>query len=410
MSTKSLPFGAEFHMQRERRAFLSNERLRSQSSVQDWICDTFLNRCAEPKLRWKGRAATDIDVYEDLPASKRPRTRSPALDPAHIPLTQQALSQFDSRNRLMDSQSVPSVASDTSSGSINAYNIRFEPELNLRGVYFADDEPDKAPANLLMFHEAILKSRDSPEPDETDARNFRKRIRKAPNEAAIVRTVKPKIVPDEQLADDDTASMATEQLWQRANLLCPDRKPVLSTPKPDTTIGWASGIFPFPEATNLVRKAMYPLSKNLKLAWPLFTVEAKGDGGNLKVAKLQNLHNGALMLSNLLKLRRASGKEQDFFNKIHAMSLEFTSETVQLSCYWAIQDGNPSEVRYYGMSIGSWSVVDPNGKGYRDARRCTHNALDWVKDQGLVWIKSDMKLLEEGHRTEPPPQMTPPQS
>jgi hypothetical protein len=334
----------------------------------------------------------------------------------YIPLTREALHCLDNINASplgppysdMASQSFEDLASDASSGTINAYHSRFEPELNLRGIYFADDD-GKYPSNINDVKSAVFAARGSPDPDEVDAKNFRKRIRKAPNESATVQSILPKIVPLEALMDSDTDSTAPEQLWNRRALLRPDLKPALTTPKPDRTIGWAPEVFPYPNTARALKDYAFPVAQNAKLIWPLFTVEVKGDGGNLKVAKLQNLHNGAVMLSNLFQLRQASGNEKDFFGKVHVMSVELTTESVNLSCYWAIQLGT-TEINYYGLSLGCWSPNDPTGKSYREARRCTRNALDWVKSQGYSWIDSDMKSLEESLKSEQLSQITPPQS
>ena len=53
------------------------------------------------------------------------------------------------------------------------------------------------------------------------------------------------------------------------------------------------------------------------------------------VVGLRNLHNGAVILSNLFELERECGDEEAFFDKVHVIGLELTVESVQLSYYWA---------------------------------------------------------------------------
>ena len=84
-------------------------------------------------------------------------------------------------------------------------------------------------------------------------------------------------------------------------------------------------------------------------------------------------------------------KEEEFFNKVHAMSLELTAESIQLSCYWAVR-GESGDVKYYGMQLRTWTPKD--GSQYKEARRFVRNALDWVKAQAFEWICSAMKTLE----------------
>ena len=76
--------------------------------------------------------------------------------------------------------------------------------------------------------------------------------------------------------------------------------------------------------------------------------------------------------------------------------------------YWAAQ--NNKTVNYYGLSLGCWSPNDPKGEGYREAHRCTRNALEWVKAQSYKWITSDMKQLERRLNNETISQITPPHS
>jgi len=143
-----------------------------------------------------------------------------------------------------------------------------------------------------------------------------------------------------------------DQYWRRCLALDPVLKPSLSTPKPDVTIGWNSEVFPFVRASKNLRAFQCPVASTNNISWPLFTVEVKGEGGSLRVAKLQNLHNAAIMLSNLRELMKAALKEADFFNKIHPISLQVTTETVQLSYYWAARSED-GQVSYYGNVLAA---------------------------------------------------------
>lgn len=99
------------------------------------------------------------------------------------------------------------------------------------------------------------------------------------------------------------------------------------------------------------------------------------------------------MLSNFLSLRQfyKDEKENEFFNKVHVMSLELTAESIQLSCYWATRSEG-SDIKYYGMKLRTWTPYESDS--YKEARRCTCNALDWVQAQAFDWISSAMKTLD----------------
>ena len=136
-------------------------------------------------------------------------------------------------------------------------------------MYFADDT------------KAILAPRDSPEPDDIDAKSLRQIISDATNEFATVEDVLPKLVALEAIIRDKVA-------FSVAKLL-----PILTIPKPDRTIGWRSEVFSrkFPKACRSLRSCVCPVIAAPGLAWLLLTIEAKGDSGSLRVARLQNLHN-----------------------------------------------------------------------------------------------------------------------
>lgn len=95
----------------------------------------------------------------------------------------------------------------------------------------------------------------------------------------------------------------------------------------------------------------------------------------MRVARLQNLHNGAIMLSNLFELKRKCGNEETFFNKIHVISVELTAESVQLSCYWSSRN-NIGAIEHFGKRLQCWSLFDETGNSLRNARRSIHNAVD----------------------------------
>ncbi|MCJ1357485.1 MAG: hypothetical protein MMC33_007481 [Icmadophila ericetorum] len=143
--------------------------------------------------------------------------------------------------------------------------------------------------------------------------------------------------------------------WDEGVLAKPEIQPALAVPKADRAIGWSTRVFEavYPKATTHLGCKISPIPMVTDFAWPYCTIELKGETGSRRIACLQNAHNGAVMLSNLLSLRRYVGKEDDFFNKVHALSVQCTTETIELSCYWAIKPSN-DDVKYYGRSVKIW--------------------------------------------------------
>ena len=136
----------------------------------------------------------------------------------------------------VSSEFLESLAPDEPKGPINAYNPKYVFALEDRGIYFADNEPEKTPSNLDELTRAIFGSRDSPEPDDISAMNLRILMRKAPNESATVQSILPKIIPIEELSIDSKASTVPEQQSHRKIMIDPNAKPLLTTIKPDRTV------------------------------------------------------------------------------------------------------------------------------------------------------------------------------
>lgn len=243
-------------------------------------------------------------------------------------------------------------------------------------------------SRLQLFAETEMT--ESPEGEADLVRYLLTRISGEPD---VVSQILPKCVPSESLQLNDQVEIATDQLWRRCLALDPDLQPSLTTPKPDLTIGWKSALFPFMRATKNLRASQCPVVSTNKFSWPLFTAEVKGDGRSLRVAKLQNLHNAAIMLSNLRELMKAAAKESDFFNKVHVLSLQLTLESIQLSYYWATLSEH-RQVSYYGNVLETWSPNNQRGGHYAEARRCTHNAIQLVKTNAYDTIHSCMANVE----------------
>ena len=80
------------------------------------------------------------------------------------------------------------------------------------------------------------------------------------------------------------------------------------------------------------------MSPHAHICWPYFTIEAKGPMQGVDVAILQNAYNGAIMLKNMLKLKREVNKEDDLLGKIQVITLDLTTETLSLHGHWAIRN------------------------------------------------------------------------
>ena len=287
-----------------------------------------------------------------------------------------------------------SVTSEAQSGSVSAYDPEYRNALEDRDIFFADDKDP--PSNFHDLWEAMLRPRESPGPDDIEAETFRAQLTDANNESASVQDILPQLVPLMSLQSEKDTAYVKDQLWRRDIALQPELKPTLTTPKPDVTIGWKPQVFKsrYKKAYRSLQAFISPIAGFRSVAWPIFTIEAKGDKGSMRVARLQNLHNGAVMLSNLFELKQKCGNEEAFFNKVHVIGVELTAESVQLSCYWSCRN-DLGGVEYFGKRLQCWSLFDETGDSLRNARRGIRNVLEWIRPRTLEWIEADMAAFEK---------------
>ena len=339
------------------------------------------------------------------------------VEPSPERLTKEALVTMEAAGSMGPPSTKPSTKSaqtNTSDpSSINAYHGSYPRELRLRKIYPAEEGVTLPPSNIDSLMQAMKGSPSTPVPNDSETQNLRYMLAHSVNEASTIDSLLPMLLPiveDMKISKEDTN--VSEQQWARTILL-PSSKflpgPNLTAPKPDRTFGFKAAVFPHDIALAAMGTYAAPATNaQEELIWPYFTVEGKGQGGKLRIARLQSLHNSAIMLNNLLQLRKAVGKEDVFYNKSHVMSLELTVESIHLSCYWAIKEA--STVKFYGQCVGCWTPNDPTGAGYREARRCVGNALVWTRDRLREWVAEDMRVLEGRLVAGVAVQITPPAS
>ena len=367
----------------------------------------FGNSKASPE-RYNDLFRTNEDLIQARGRCTQVQGYSPDLNPPdtiRLPLSRRALRDFNRLNQSASYEPSSSMSPKTGSsksskdsgepnGAVNAEHPSYLTGLDQRGIYFADDEPDKDPSNIQALKKAISAKRSNYiAPDNTAARELRIRARQAPNESAIVQSVLPMIAPIGELEMDGDISTTPDQRWHRTVMIRPDEPQMLTAPKPDRTIGWSARVFSskYLKAMRLLGHTIAPVAGNSRLTIPLFTIEMKGGKGVIDVARLQNLHNGATMLANLFEIWKLNLEENGFFNKVHAMSLELTKESIQLSCYWARKSDRGIE--FYGRALYGWNLYD--GHLYKKAHRYIRNALEWVREQAFKWVCQALSALED---------------
>jgi len=290
-------------------------------------------------------------------------------------------------------------------GAINANHPDYTDALESAGVCFAGRSTEK-PSNYDALTRALYALRAGPDPDDDIADIYYDETRESVTETEFCRAALPWLVPTRELSQDKKICVAYDISWSRDVMLDANIDQKLTTLKPDMTIGWYKQTFGLTRALRALLRWACPVSTKPKLTFPLFTIEAKGRSGTLEASSSQNLHNAATMLSNLLYLKKKCGKSGDdsFFNRVHVLTAEITTETVQLSCYWATRSESEG-VKYYGMRLASWSPAERCH--FKEAHRCLRNAMDWVRKEAFDWVTSDLMCITAGEANPPCPPATP---
>ena len=131
------------------------------------------------------------------------------------------------------------------------------------------------------------------------------------------------------------------------------------------------------------------MTPDTALAWPLFTAEAKSPLGKEYVSDLQNQYNGAVMVNNILQLKRAVVREDSFFDMglVFTMSVNMYQDTLRV--HWASRAANGT-ITYLAQELRRWGMSQSH-----DARRCMFNIIGWIQeDVAQKWIFPDLEILE----------------
>ena len=417
-------------------------------SIQDWVTDVErsdgaaeagCNRHTYTKGKLNSDTNCEPEIQErDNADIRSPNARCVSLEalPATEKLTREALRQLGESD-IASSKAISesSSAKNLKDANLTAYDDLFASALERRGIYL--EELSKAPTNLSELLQTLKSERPCSSYDDRITEHILNARLLPATEKNVIGDLFKMVLPIEVRRND---FIGTDEPWDVGILIKPEIQPALAVPKADRTIGWVTKVFavPYIKATQYLGCAMRPIPMFGNLAWPYCTVELKSETGSLRVADLQNLHNAAVILNNMLKLmesagemevpgeeqeaqedhqakeeqgaeedRRRKDEKNEFFNKIRALSVQFHPEMIALSCYWASRDDG--EVKYYGRRIETWFTKDPA------ARTGILSALRWMREENLKWINKYMEKLEGrleklNHGQELNPGMTPPAS
>ena len=204
----------------------------------------------------------------------------------------------------------------------------------------------------------------------------------------------PKIIDLDRLWDHDKLLTIPNQQWDKRVIQQDPVMARLATPKPDQTISFTASSFDCDDALISLGAYVCPVLLVLQIAFPCFTIKAKGDAGNLKTLRLQNLFNAHVMLNNILKLRQSVGTEESFLGQARIFLLGVITELIKLYYYQVSQDVN-GQINFKGQAFNSWNLNSKSDYDYNEAYKYTKNTLDLVASKTQESIQTDLQRLKD---------------
>lgn len=270
---------------------------------------------------------------------------------------------------------------------LSASSSQYPAELAATGIYPATSIHQR-PVDFQELRQFLQQDRDDLTVDPTKVASYVKRVLKVLNEQEMVQAILPDLFDILELHESDWLAFQCNTGWI-FQFLFSDR---LGHPQPDQTLGmqliWLSQEFPHVLSPDGVLFDHLHPAKDLIL--PVLTMELKGPKGALSDARLQNQNNGACELKNIVKLKRALKRlRKTYIERIMALSIEITTESVQVTCHW-ITTRPDGKDRYWSTGV----LPPTNMHNLADVQRLVRNALDWAK-QELRKLIRDLALLEK---------------
>ena len=211
-------------------------------SVEQWLTTT--SPAAEPSQKHK-RARSEEDTTGTV---KKRRFYSGT---SSLQLTRETLHQLEAETTIsptfMGSRSERSGSSERAD-SLSAYNPRFTDELERRNIHFADHQDVPQPQNLVNIVEVIDKREENAPHLGLQARNYRKILDTSGNEADVIQSLVPKVLPVEEIRLSDNECTIANQQWAQHVLHHSELRPSLAAPKPDQVFGFRARSFRSPRA------------------------------------------------------------------------------------------------------------------------------------------------------------------
>lgn len=287
-----------------------------------------------------------------------------------------------------EDQSFPdSISTFSMSSKLSASNVQYPMELNTARILDAGPTT-QPPANLPNLELYLTRGRDDLTLDPTEMRQYSNAVSNVANEREMVIVFLLHIIDYGAMLRSTMYSIVCDRPW-----LFQDKfSEFLGYPKPDLTYGLLTR--PLSEQYRLVFESPGELSKHLQpikgTSLPVLSVEFKGPRGLWYEAYLQNQHNSACAIRNVVKIKRAAGRApKTYVGRVLSLSIEVTTESVQVHCHWMTTAPDGID-RYW-----STTVQPPVGiHNQPEVQKLVRNTIDWINNL-LEEITRDLAILEK---------------
>ena len=208
------------------------------------------------------------------------------------------------------------------------------------------------------------------------------------NEMFSAQSILPDILGLKGLQSDQQVRCLPTTKWVAQKILSEE----LEQPEPDLTLGLRCEMrgVDYNHVFHSTREYFKQLQPGKDIITPLMTIEIKGPGGTVGQARLQNRHNAACMLSNLVALKRAAGLPSDSYcDQIQVLTIAADPNLLQISCHWIDGKGH-----YYSVVVAEARMIDLGR-----VRQIARNAIDWTKGE-LVRLEHELISSLEAQASE----------
>ncbi|EDU45454.1 hypothetical protein A1F94_003087 [Pyrenophora tritici-repentis] len=336
-----------------------------------------------------------------------PSVKEPTLDPnTQYPCFNTSNHSEDSGSSLLkeenlrklQEQFLPQNYRKPSAKNIISTNDQYPALLKRRGCILVPTVEKRRPSNCETITKALEVTREEQTPPQSYAMTW-DLTRNTNSKAGVTFVFTAKVLDYEilcQTGRDVRSNLAGQ--WRYGHPLPSGGSTLqIAAPNPDMTIGYnRDEITGCDEAIEYLGEYCTPIKGDGLLAFPVATAEIKHITGDA-YAERQNMHNAAIMLRNLRKLRQLAGMEEEelrtkFDGIAHVITISFTQTTSAIYCCWSAvaEDG---QLQFFSKPIAfSWT-----NNGVEPFRVMVHkirNAVDWVMEANKQWIRDDMAKLQ----------------